>query len=135
MRLTFSGETSHSGKFRFLTWENLGLIFWRREYLQPYVDHIFQSWIVKCVFSIWKALGLIFRDCWIPKLWENWAKIKPLISPYQLLLKVLAMDFNSSYWNLQQQPHDFRFLMRDCFLELAYGPLLLLLSVLASNIL
>lgn len=45
------------------------------------------------------------------------------------------MDFNSSYWNLQQKQHDFRCLMRGCIcLELPYDPLLLLFSVLASKI-
>lgn len=135
-RLTFSKETSHSGNVRFLTWGNLGLVFWRREHLQLCADHIFQPLIVRCVFSIWKALGLIFRNCWIPKVSENQTLLKPLNSfPHQLFLKVLAMDSNSSCWNLQQKQHDFRCLMRGCVcLELVYDPSLLLFSVLASKI-
>lgn len=65
-----------------------------------HVDHIFQSWIFGCVFSIWKAFGLIFRICWIPRFWENQVLLKPLnSSPQQLVLKVSAMGFSSESIN------------------------------------
>lgn len=83
----------------------------------------FPVWMVNSVFSISKNLGMIFRNYWIPKLWESWAPLKLLnSSPHHLFLKILAVDFNTNYWNLQHQPHDFTCPMRDCFLELVYDP-------------